>query len=55
VSVRIAAFVGCVLLCALPMRGQIQLTGKTVDGRMEELNQKAPDIPPPGFNVSGIT
>lgn len=54
-SVRIAAFVGCVLLCALPMRGQIQLTGKTVDGRMEELNQKAPDIPPPGFNVSGIT
>lgn len=36
-------------------RGQVQLTGQTVDGRMMALNQKAPDFPRPGFKVSGTT
>lgn len=42
------------VLCATAS-GQITLTGQTVDGRMEALNQKAPDFPPPGFKVSGTT
>jgi thiol-disulfide isomerase/thioredoxin len=32
-----------------------QLSGRTVDGRMVALNQKAPDFPPAGFQVSGTT
>jgi thiol-disulfide isomerase/thioredoxin len=35
--------------------GQIKLNGQLVDGRMMALNEKAPDFPPPGYNVSGIT
>lgn len=32
-----------------------QMTGKTVDGRMVELNVKAPEFPAPGYQVSGTT
>lgn len=42
-------------VCATIARGQIQINGPTVDGRMVQLDEKAPDFPPPGFNVSGTT
>ena len=32
-----------------------QMTGKTVDGRMEALVVKAPEFPPPGYQTSGTT
>lgn len=32
-----------------------QMAGKTVDGRMEALNVKAPDFPAPGYQTSGTT
>ena len=47
--------VAATMMAAPASRAQINLTGQTVDGRMEALNQKAPDFPPPGFKVSGTT
>jgi thiol-disulfide isomerase/thioredoxin len=53
VAVMAALFVCGVFALVAAARGQ--MTGKTVDGRMEALDVKAPEFPAPGDQNSGIT
>jgi len=54
-TLALGLFLGASMTAVSSAQAQIKIPSQTVDGRMVALDQKAPDFPPPGFKVSGIT